>query len=84
MPRSWLVADRVHRDHCGFDPDLFHEQIGVWSSGERLGALFLLNVWNPGYARDKGWFFNIMDAAGTFDPDNMGGIIEWLQHPIFP
>ena len=42
-----------------FDPDAFHELIGPWSHGERLCALFILNVWNPLYAKVQGWQFNL-------------------------
>jgi hypothetical protein len=37
-----------------FDAEIFHDMIGGWSSSERQAAYFVLTVWNPGYARDRG------------------------------
>lgn len=84
QPRSWMVANPLHPEECRFDPDKFHRQMGVWSTGERFAGAFLLMVWNHGSAKSKGWRFDIIDAAGTLSGDNMAGIIKWLEHPIWP
>ena len=67
-----------------FDADEFHAMIGPWSSGERLCALFILNVWNPGYAKSQRWTFNLFDFVGTADPDNRQALLDWIQTPIWP
>jgi hypothetical protein len=73
---DWMVKD--------FDPDRFFDHMGVWSSGERLVGMFLLNVWNPGYAKSKGWTFNLFDAVGTLDRPHLAPIIEWMLNPVWP
>ncbi len=67
-----------------FDPDLLHSQIGKWSHGEQLCALFCLNVWNPGYAKTKGWTFDLVEFIGLADKGNVQALVNWMQHPIWP
>ncbi len=67
-----------------FDADAFHRLTGPWSSGEKLCAIFVLNVWNPNGANSKGWHFNLFDFIGTADWDNKQAIIEWMLNPIWP
>lgn len=81
IERPWLV---VLKTELSFDPDTFARPLDVKSSGERHAMLFLLNVWNPGYAKSKGWDFRLFDAVGTLDSDNLEGICEWMQRPIWP
>lgn len=73
---NWFTKD--------FDSDNFYAMIGVWSSGEKLAAMFILNVWNPGYAKGKGWHFNLFDAVGTLDHSNIKPMIDWMLNPIWP
>ena len=67
-----------------FEPDLFYENADCWSGGERLCVLFVLNVWNPGYAKHKGWTFNLFDFIGTADPGNRAALLKWCENPIWP
>jgi hypothetical protein len=67
-----------------FDPDKLHETSGPWSHGERLCVLFVLNVWNPGDARAKGWEFEFFDFAGIADHENKEVILNWLINPVWP
>jgi hypothetical protein len=67
-----------------FDPDQFFEMMGYWSTGETLCGLFVLNVWNSGYAKSKGWTFNLMDFVGTADGGNKAALIRRLERPMLP
>jgi hypothetical protein len=55
-----------------------------WSSTERHAAQFVLTVWNPGAAKEKGWTFSIVDAASFLDPSNREPILKWLARPFYP
>jgi hypothetical protein len=61
-------------DPANFDADIFHDMIGGWSSSERQAAHFVLTVWNPGYARDCGWTFDVVEAVSSLDPVNRAPI----------
>ncbi|MGD0814301.1 MAG: hypothetical protein ABSA83_11910 [Verrucomicrobiota bacterium] len=67
-----------------FDADHFCAMMGRWSTGETLCGLFVLNVWNPGYAESRGWTFNMLDFAGTADAGNRAALIHWLERPVWP
>lgn len=67
-----------------WDIDAFMQSLGTASSGERLCMLFIANVWNPGYARESSWTFDVMDFASSCDRRNRAAFIAWLQNPRFP
>ena len=67
-----------------FDPDAFMAMTGKWSTREILCALFVVNVWNPGYAKRQKWNFNIFDFFGTADADNAVVVSNWTLNPYFP
>jgi hypothetical protein len=67
-----------------FDADLFYAMLTGASHGEILCGLFVLNVWNPGYAAAKGWVFDITDFAGTATFDNRVVVMKWLADPVWP
>ncbi len=67
-----------------FDPDKFMAQLDCASDGELLCALFVVNVWNPGYAKQKGWVFNFFDFMGTADAGNREAFLAWAQNPVWP
>ena len=69
---------------ANFDAEDFHEMIGGWASSERQAAHFILTVWNPGYARDRGWTFDVVDAVSSLDPVNRAPIIDWMVQPYYP
>src|SRR4051812_18295052 len=76
-PRPWLVSHPVHKEELSFDPDIFAQMLGKCSSGERHCMLFILNVWNPGYAKDKGWQFDLFKAFDSLDYENLEGMAEF-------
>jgi hypothetical protein len=67
-----------------FDPDKFHSMLTGSSHGERLCGLFVLNVWNPGYATSKEWHFDLIEFAGTADYENRAVVMKWLAAPVWP
>lgn len=58
--------------------------IGGWSSSERQAAFFILTVWNPDYARDQGWTFDVVDAVSCLDYVNRAPILAWISRPYYP
>jgi hypothetical protein len=69
---------------ASFDANDFHEIIGGWSTSEYHAALFILTVWNPGYARGKGWTFDVVEAVSSLDYVNRLPILKWMVHPYYP
>ncbi len=67
-----------------FDAKIFHDMIGGWSSSERQAAYFVLTVWNPGYAREQGWTFDVVEAVSCLDPVNRAPILAWIAQPYYP
>jgi hypothetical protein len=69
---------------ASFDAEVFHDMIGGWSTSERHAAYFILTVWNPGYAREKGWTFDAVEAVSSLDPVNRMPILQWMARPYYP
>lgn len=69
---------------ANFDAEVFHGMMGGWSSSERQAAYFVLTVWNPDYARERDWTFDLVEAASCLDPVNRGPILAWLNQPYYP
>ena len=67
-----------------FKIDRWMDSIGAWSHGERLCALFVANVWCPGYAESNGWRFDIFEALGTWDEENRYAFLKWIVDPVWP
>lgn len=85
MPRSWIVPHPVRgAAEMSFDPDKFARVLRVCSDGERHCVLWLLNVWNPSYAKGKGWNFDLMAAMNSLDSDSRFGIANWIASPRWP
>jgi len=47
-------------------------------------AVWLLNVWNPSYAKSKKWNFDLFAALANLDSGNRQAICDWLKNPIWP
>ena len=84
MPRRWLCPHPVRSDEVTFNPEGFAQSLGVVSSGERHMMLWLLNVWNPTYAKSNGWQFDLFEAMHCLDSSNMSAITQWISSPVFP
>lgn len=67
-----------------FDADEWMKRSGPWSSGEKRCALFIVNVWNPGYAKSEGWHFDLFDFIGGVDTDNRKALLMWCIDPVWP
>ncbi len=72
------------RSGQNFDANVFHGMIGGWSSSERHAAFFILSVWNPGYAREQGWTFDLVEAVSSLDLVNRAPILAWIATPYYP
>lgn len=85
MQRSWLTPHPVRgAAELQFQPEIFARVLKVCSDGERHCVLWLLNVWNPSFAKLKGWNFDMFDAMGVLDGENRMGICEWMVNPRYP
>ena len=71
-------------DERTFDADRFYAAMAGWSRGEELCGLFVLNVWNPSYARDNGWSFDMFRFVNTADESNLDAFQTWIACPHFP
>ncbi len=79
------LKPKLHRwNPASFDADDFHEMIRGWSSSERHAAYFVLTVWNPGYARDRSWTFDVVESMSSLDPANRAPILAWISRPFYP
>ena len=67
-----------------FEPHLFRNMMDCWSHGEWMCGMFVLNVWNPGYAKAQNWSFDIFEFLGTADPGNRKALLDWCGNPIWP
>lgn len=67
-----------------FDPEAFYSLTIGMSHGEKLCALFILNVWNPSYARQRGWEFDVVEFAGTADAESRSAFLLWMADPVWP
>jgi hypothetical protein len=85
IPRPWLVVEHPSRPYvycC--DSDKFSVYLRNCSPGQRHMFLWILNVWNPGYAKSKGWDFDLFDALCSLDSQNREAIASWSCDPIWP
>lgn len=67
-----------------WDIDEFMLSLGTASSGERMAMLFVANVWNPGYARENEWLFDVFDALARWDSRGRAAFSAWVQNPRMP
>ncbi len=92
-PRGYIVAlietfpclqGKMESVPQPFDGRTFARRMAPWSSGEKHCARFVLNVWNPGEWAKGATRFDLFDAIGCLDHDNLRPIIHWMQHPKWP
>ena len=67
-----------------FDPVALRELIHPWSHGEQVCALFVINVWNPFLAEERGWDFSLFDFIGIADDGNRRALQAWIEKPFWP
>lgn len=84
IQRHWLVREYADGHTYRFDPDNFFKITKACSDGEAHMILWLLNVWNPHYAKSKRRNFDLFQALNTLDSGNRQCIADWLQNPIWP
>ena len=76
--------DGLEMTAATWDVDRFMEAALPWSHGERCAALFIANVWNPGYANGRGWIFDVFEAFGVWGVENRQAFIMWSVDPVWP
>jgi hypothetical protein len=86
LARSFPCLERKLRwwKTAHFDADDLYEMTGGWSTSEYHAAWFVLTVWNPGYAKNRGWIFDVVDAASSLDLVNRVPILKWIERPYYP
>lgn len=67
-----------------WDIDRFMQPLGVAGSGHRAALCFIASVWNPGYARENGWTFDVMDALSCWDSSMRAAFCAWAANPFWP
>lgn len=72
------------RDLTSWDIDEFMRWLPRASTGERHAMLFIANVWNPRYALEMEWRFNIVVAAGEWDQQHHNAFLAWAAKPEKP
>lgn len=81
MPRPWLILER---GEYTFDADRYALTVDDCSTYTRHMRLFILNVWNPGYARSKGWTFDLFQALRGLDDNNSRAIAWFVKQQVWP
>lgn len=82
--RPWLTAHPGRPEELTFDADKYAETINACSTYTAHMRLFILNVWNPGYARSKGWTFDLFKALRGLDQGNSDAIAWFIKNQIWP
>ena len=80
------LVDQFNLKKAGVDPwdalaldKSFHEA----SHGERCSIAFLLNVWSPNDTWECGKF-DLIDAFGVWDEDQLAAFRIWANNPWWP
>lgn len=67
-----------------WDVDEFARKAGTASTGERHAIMFVVCIWNPGYAESKGWKFDALDALASWDSKHRNAFNTWAAKPYWP
>lgn len=70
-----------------WDPMLFASQIGKMSHGEQCAARFVLAVWTGGrkFAFARGIKpFDLFEAMGVWDREQVAAMVAWCKEPFWP
>lgn len=81
IQRPWLTR---RGGELTFDADKYAETLYQCSDYTTHMRLWILNVWNSGYAKSKGWDFNLFKALNGLDDNNRRAIAWFLRNPIWP
>ena len=81
VPRPWLT---LRGAELAFDADRYAKTLYECSDYTTHMRLWILNVWNSGYAKSKGWHFDLFKALNGLDDNNRRAIAWFLQNPIWP
>lgn len=81
VPRPWLVQ---RGGELSFDADLYAKTLDCCSTYTSHMRLFILNVWSPGYAKSKGWTFDLFQALRGLDDNNSRAIAWFVKQQVWP
>lgn len=81
VSRPWLVEEN---GELTFDADRYAKTVDACSTYTRHMRLFILNVWNPGYAKSKGWTFDLFAALRGLDDNNSRAIAWFCKTSVWP
>ena len=84
--RWQALVDQFNLKKNGVDPwnaiELDRSFNGA-SHGEKCTIAFLLNVWSPGDKWNCGKF-DMIDAMGVWDDDQLAAFRSWVNNPWWP
>ena len=84
IAKTFPTLERHVQSLTSWDVDRFMEWLPRASTGERHAMLIIANVWNPRYALEMGWRFNIVVAAGEWDQACHNAFLAWAMKPEWP
>ena len=68
----------------GWDVQSFVEGHEKCSPGPYMAALFVAQVWNPGWAKDNLPAFDLMLAVSSWDGAHRAAFTTWAASPCWP
>lgn len=81
VPRPWL---KLVGGEFSFDPDAYAKTFHQCSDYTSHMRVWIATIWNPSYAKSKGWHFDLFKALNGLDDNNRRAIAWFLQNPIWP
>lgn len=77
------IQNLVGTDPESWDAERLAKLKGL-STGERHALLFVLNVWNPAWARASKLHFDVVQAFGSWDSRHQHAFLAWAMNPRWP
>jgi hypothetical protein len=84
IPRPWLVPKFDGSREFTFNPDCYAATLDDCSDYTRHMRLWILNVWNPHYAKKRGWTFDLFAALRGLDSGNVDAIAHHMKLRAWP
>jgi len=85
LARSFPLLQRKlvnYQPQC-FCPVEFERMSRPWSTGERHLAKFILSIWDPHWAKDRRYFFDLANAAGLLQQEDLDVLAAWVRKPWY-
>ncbi|MCC1496884.1 hypothetical protein [Alcanivorax sp. 1008] len=83
---EWLKRDMPYLlplfdlDSACYREDAVDRYLGAASHGEAIMARFALGVW----CNNNRFGFDVFEAAGTLDAEQMTVVTSWMRNPLWP